>query len=405
MEPDPVAAMALDLQTNWPVSSIVVIGETKLTNALVAELTQRGAHVVQAQSAARESIAAALAQATAIVLTDNDDSTNVDLALALRRELPTIPLVVRLFDHALGRFLSSTITQLTVLSLSELASPRLVQAVLAAQIPDGHRQASLSKLAALTPLAAVRNRNAGQLILWLLVGLVTLVVPFAAYFTHALKIKFLDALYFVWTTIMTVGYGDISLRDASATAKVMGMVLMFAGATFMAILFALITGWFIGRRLNAATGRVQVHLRNHVVIAGGGNVGYRVAVALRQGDVAVVDIEPNAQAPHIETLRDQGCQVIVADACEAQTLRLAGVVQARTVVALTDADAVNLQIGLVAAALNPRASQVMRLESAALSAHVSDAALATALSPISIAVGVFADAAMGATHASSSPTG
>ncbi|MBP9088893.1 MAG: potassium channel family protein [Kofleriaceae bacterium] len=378
---------------------IVVLGEAKITGALVAELGQRGAHVVHAPSAARHSIAAAMAQATVVVLTDNDDSTNVDLALELRRELPTVRLVVRLFDHALGRFLSSTMNKLTVLSLSELASPLLVRAVLAAQMPDGTRQASLSRLAALTPLAAVRNRNTGQLIVWLILGLFTLVVPFALYFMYALKIRFLDALYFVWTTIMTVGYGDISLREASAVAKVMGMVLMFAGATFMAILFALITGWFIGRRLNAVTGRVQVHARNHVVIAGGGNVGYRVAVALRQHNFAVVVIEANPHAQHAEALRSQGCHVILADASEAQTLRLAGVVHARTVVALTDADAVNLQVGLVAAALNPSAAQVMRLESAALSAHVSGAALATAISPVSIAVGEFANAAMGAEQA------
>ncbi len=381
-------------------TTIVVLGETKLTDALVAELTERGAHVVHARSAGRDSVAADLAQATAVVLTDNDDSTNVDVALELRRELPNVRLVVRLFDHALGRFLASTMDHLTVLSLSELASPILVRAVLAAQIPDGARHASLSRLAALTPLAAVRSRNAGQLILWLMVGLFTLVVPFALYFKHTLKLTFLDALYFVWTTIMTVGYGDISLRDASATAKVMGMVLMFAGATFMAILFALITGWFIGRRLNAVSGRVQVHARNHVVIAGGGNVGYRVAIALRQANFAVVVIESNSQAPHTDALRSHGCQVILADASEAPILRLAGVVRARTVVALTDADAVNLQVGLVAAALNPNAAQVMRLESAALSAHVSSAALATAFSPVLIAVGEFADAAMGTRQAS-----
>ncbi len=393
------AALAVQAaQTRLLVAPIVVLGETKLTEALVVELTQRGAQVVHARSCERDRIAADVARATVVVLTDNDDSTNVDLALELRRELPALPLVVRLFDHALGQFLSSTMSKLTVLSLSELASPVLVRAVLAAQVSDDNRQASLSRLAALTPLAAVRSRNVGQLILWLMVALFTLVVPSAIYFMQSLKLKFLDALYFVWTTIMTVGYGDISLRDAGATAKVIGMVLMFAGATFMAILFALITGWFIGRRLNAVAGRVQVHARNHVVIAGGGNIGYRVAVALRQGNLTVVVIEPNPQAPHVDALRGQGCHVILADASDAQSLRLAGVTHARTVVALTDADAVNLQIGLVAAVLNPNAAQVMRLESTALSAHVNGAALATALSPVAIAVGEFADAAMRASQ-------
>ena len=50
----------------------------------------------------------------------------------------------------------------------------------------------------------------------------------------------MDALYFVWTTVMTVGYGDIALKDASDGVKLYGMALMLAGAAFIAILFALL---------------------------------------------------------------------------------------------------------------------------------------------------------------------
>jgi len=376
-----------------PATLVVLLGDSKLTEALAHELTRRGASVVQACTSARADIAEAMGQASAIVLADNDDASNVDVALALRQEFSTTRLVVRLFDQALGRFLASTMPNLTVLSLSELASPALVDAVVASDA-DMTRNDALARLSELTPLAAIRSRNAPKLIIWLLAALVMLVLPSALYFMHALKLKFLDALYFVWTTIMTVGYGDISLRDASSTAKILGMVLMFAGATFMAILFALITGAFIGRRLTIASGHVQVHQRNHIVIAGGGNVGYRVATALRKRNFAVVVIEEKANANHVDALRAAGCHVIIADASDSQVLRLANAQQARTIVALTDSDAVNLQIGLVAAALNPTIAQVMRMESTALSAHVSTAKLATALSPVSIAVGAFADAAL-----------
>ena len=70
-----------------------------------------------------------------------------------------------------------------------------------------------------------------------------LILGATLYFSSALALPVVDALYFVTSTVTTVGYGDISLRDAPALAKLFDMFLMFAGAGFVAVLFALFTGW------------------------------------------------------------------------------------------------------------------------------------------------------------------
>src|SRR4029077_5982826 len=98
-----------------------------------------------------------------------------------------------------------------------------------------------------------------------------------AFFTKTLGLRVLDAVYFVWTTIMTVGYGDITLHGAPDGAKLVGMVLMLVGAAFMAVLFAFFTSWVMTQRRDALKGLVPVRWRGHVILAGGGHMGIGVA--------------------------------------------------------------------------------------------------------------------------------
>ena len=174
-----------------------------------------------------------------------------------------------------------------------------------------------------------------------------LVLVFTLFFASALDLSYIDALYFVSTTVTTVGYGDIALRDASTPVKLIGIVLMFAGAAFIALLFGLFTDWVVSRRLDIVAGRVRVRGSGHIVIAGGGNIGVRVADRLRGQDHRVVIIERNADNKNIEPLRANGHHVILADAARDATLSLAKVEDSAAMLCLTDSDAVNFQIALL----------------------------------------------------------
>jgi voltage-gated potassium channel Kch len=203
-------------------------------------------------------------------------------------------------------------------------------------------------------------------------------------------------MYFVMTTVTTVGYGDIALRDASTPVKIVGMVMMFAGAAFIALLFGLFTDWVVSRRLEIAAGRVRVRGNGHIVIAGSGNVGVRVADGLREQDHRVVIIERNADNKNIEALRSNGHHVILADAARAATLSLANVEDSAAMLCLTDSDAVNFQIALLIRARSADVPIIIKVVSPELSTHVSEHGHAVAISPIAIAAEEFAKAALSA---------
>jgi Trk K+ transport system NAD-binding subunit/multidrug transporter EmrE-like cation transporter len=345
---------------------------------------------------------AGLAGAAALVLAADDDTHNVDAALLIRRLRPDIPMVVRLFDPDLTAYLQATLDRVTVLSMSALGAPVFADMALRAL-------AERPGAAPAPPVPAPRVRWEGpgldRVLAGVLVGLVVLVVLSTAFFVHALGLRPLDALYFVWTTVTTVGYGDIALRDASDAAKLVGMVVMFAGAAFIAALHALYTGRIVSRRLEAVLGRTPVRGRDHFVVAGGGNVGYRVARLLAGRGHRVVVVERDGQRRNVSALRAAGHHVIVGDASVDETLALARVDTAGTVLALTDADGTNLHVALAVRRSAPGVPVVVRLTSPELSAHVAARGDALAASSVAIAAEAFARAALAAAAPPPAPAG
>ncbi|MGE0707069.1 MAG: TrkA family potassium uptake protein [Planctomycetota bacterium] len=97
--------------------------------------------------------------------------------------------------------------------------------------------------------------------------------------------------------------------------------------------------------------------KNHVVVAGLGRIGLRVALRL-QGDEHLVGIE--AKPEGLNQL-SENVAVLVGDATEVEMLEQANVRQARAILALTDNDLANLEIALNARELNPNIRVVLRM--------------------------------------------
>jgi Trk K+ transport system NAD-binding subunit len=378
-----------------PVHAVV----SALDGDAVAELNRLGVRAVTGSPGSPRVLeAAGLASASVVVLAADDDAGNVDAALLVRRQRADLPLVVRIFDPDLSAYLRDTVDGVTVLSMSALGAPRFAELALEALAPEP---------APVRPHGRTRHRrrwgSIDRIVLRMLAGLVLTVVLSALYFTQALGLRFLDALYFVWTTVTTVGYGDIALRDAPDTAKLVGMGVMFAGAAFIAALYAVFTGSVVARRLDALRGRIPVRGHGHLVVAGAGHVGLRVTRILADQGHRVVVVERDGDNRHVSALRAEGHHVIVADATGEEILDLARVEAARAVLALTDSDGTNLHIALAARRRNPAVPVVVRLASPELSAHVAARHDALAASSLDIAGEAFARAALAASGAAPSP--
>ncbi len=386
---DEPRAARLVLSMDCPAAPrVVIFGDGRLSRAIERRLIERGCDAER--HALRETTdldALDLARVSAVALAADDDTGNVDLAITLRTLRPTVRLVVRMFDSTLAAYLQRTLPNIVVTNMTEAAAPAFVGAVL-----DGIEHRTPSHAAHLPAPPAIMGKGFGKLLVGTAVSTLALMAFATLFFRRILHLDFITAFYFVGSTITTVGYGDISLRDAPWFAKLVGIALMFGGTALSTMAFALLAEWLIERRIHVLEGRSGVRWRDHAIVVGGGNIGYRVAALLRRRGMRVVIIERDGTARHVLGARADGDHVIVGDALSDGILELASVAGAAAIVAVTNSDAVNLHVAIAAKALAPDIAVAMRIVSPVLSAHVTETHEAVAISPLAVTTDAFVEA-------------
>jgi Trk K+ transport system NAD-binding subunit len=197
------------------------------------------------------------------------------------------------------------------------------------------------------------------------------------------RMSWVDALYFTIETITTTGYGDFSFAHQQTWLRLFAAMLMFGGATTIALLVAFIADVLLSRRFVFASARPRVrHLRNHVIVVGLSALGMRVVSELVKAghDVAVIEI--NEDNRFLSAARELDVPVIFGDATLIQTLETARVDRARAVAILTRDDMINIETGIVLAEmLGPRVMpKINRRAEVSVVLRVYDRALGLAVS-------------------------
>jgi Trk K+ transport system NAD-binding subunit len=188
-------------------------------------------------------------------------------------------------------------------------------------------------------------------------------------FRLAMGLTLVDACYFVVTIITTVGFGDLNFLNASPALKLYGAFLMVCGAAMIAVLFSIISDMVLSTRLGDLWSRRCSNATGHVIVAGLGNLGYRVLNDLLSQGQTVVAIEQNEEAKFLAAARGR-VPVVIGNARAEETLIKAGVRGAHAIISVTNDDIANLSIGLAVKRLNPQCRAVLRLFDACLAAKM-----------------------------------
>src|SRR5271156_6287429 len=163
-----------------------------------------------------------------------------------------------------------------------------------------------------------------------------------------------DAFYMTLTTITTVGYGE--LHPLSYWGRVFNSFVIIFGVTIMLLAVGGMTQVIIELELTQYFGKRRTRkmidkLQDHIIVCGFGRVGRGAAHELQRAGVPFLIVDSNED--RVEWAIRDGMLGVLADATDDETLKQAGVMRAKGLIATLQSDADNLFVILSAKALKP----------------------------------------------------
>lgn len=172
-----------------------------------------------------------------------------------------------------------------------------------------------------------------------------------------------DAFYMTITTVATVGYREV--HELSRPGEVFTVLLILSGVgtalyTFTLLATAIIEGGLPNRLQQRRQGRMLERITEHFIVCGYGRIGGIIAREFRRQNVAFVVIE--REPARCQQAIGDGCLALEGDASREDTLKRAGIVRARGLIAAVGTDAENVYAVLSARVLRPNLFIVGRAE-------------------------------------------
>ncbi|RLI04992.1 hypothetical protein DRO26_03550 [Candidatus Bathyarchaeota archaeon] len=170
-------------------------------------------------------------------------------------------------------------------------------------------------------------------------------------YSYLLNLSLIDAFYFTIVTISTVGYGEI--YPTTPASKIFTSALIIVGIGVLAVALETVTEEILRRSVKEIVGKPEIKKlpTNHYIICGYGDIGQVVVEELRKTGENFVVIEKNEEIAR--ELQEKGIPVVQGDALKEETLKEAGILNAKGVAAIFGNDVDNVFVTITAKSLKP----------------------------------------------------
>ncbi len=288
-----------------------------------------------------------------IYLLDDKDENNLQLVIALSALNLNIPITVSLFNENFISNLFKGNQKISILNPAKIAAPHFVEAL--------NKESEKTEELPSKNIQKTPRKKGDYLIIKLFMVFLVVLGSYILYFHFHEHLSWVNAIYFVVSTMTTVGYGDVNLLNASDWSKMLAVVLMLASTTLMWMIFSLTVDYFLKNRIQISLGRKKYNLKKHIIVCGLGRLGYYIVDELLKKGEKVIILEINENSKHIEYFRSIGAEVYVGDARSEKVLADVNISKSTAVISVINNDALNIEIGLHAQALCPNLKIILRV--------------------------------------------
>ena len=360
----------------------LLIGDGDLAEETREALDAAGAEVYRLKSPEEREVRRVLEVGAVdrVVVVSRADAIVLRVALMVRHVDPDVPMLVTIFDPTMAGHVERDVEHCEVTSMADIVAPSLAGPCLAddliavrddadppvgireaadgveevpIEVPDRRRAAALGR-ALFTPYD-----KSAALLLWGALGLVVVLVLETIACMAVLGQDVVDAAYGSAKTLVTVDPND-EVADGPKGLKTFLTASMLVTLVLEASFTAGLVNRLLNRRLTGLFGRRAVPRRDHVVVAGLGQVGLRLCLLLRRCGIGVVAIDVREEGENVGLARELKFPVVIGRGGDPSLLRRLSLHRACALAAVTDDDLENISIAMAAKSIAPDLRVVLR---------------------------------------------
>jgi voltage-gated potassium channel Kch len=306
-----------------------------------------------------------------VVVISRFDHVSLRRALVVAHVRPGISVLVTIFDRDVAAHLQATVANVRVLSMADIVAPAFAGPCLDPELmslvrrPSGtsgvaaqdgrprHLQPTWSspgrawRIRANLEAVARPSDASARILVYGLLGFVAVFVAETLVTMLEGGFSFVDAFYSVAKVTVTVGPSPAADRG-EVWFKLFSATVMLLTLGFAAVLTAGLVNRLLDPRLTGIVGRSAVPHRDHVLVVGLGQVGFRLCGLLRDLGIPVVAIEQNRDAKNVQRAKDQRLPVVIGSGASQRLLRRLSIRRARALAAVTSDEVENIAIAIAA---------------------------------------------------------
>lgn len=229
----------------------------------------------------------------------------------------------------------------------------------------------------------------------ILLGILISTVLIALYLSRVEGIPLREALLI---SLMLLSAGEpltLDIANIGWFTEVLVVIQTLLGLATLTIILALLTNFLFSEKMKKLLEKEKITMKNHVILCGLGNVGFRVLTELMRLKQEVVIVDWETDKDLVDRAKGDGAKIINRNLKDETALEEANIGEAKSVIICTGNDLLNMEVALNARERRPEIPIVMRMFDQKLAQKISHAFnIRIAFSSAELAAPVFAAAAI-----------